>query len=145
MKLDSLPTEARKWADKVLNAHKELTESGRVLVIEAARERATIAAAEDALQREGYLIEGLIDRRFRNASARMVEARELLSVDVLDSRDESDGTIRSSRTRAGRTDRLGREALRPRSCSLRHASDWAWQSGVSRAARGAERALHFER
>jgi len=78
MKLDSLPTEARKWADKVLNAHKELTESGRVLVIEAARERATIAAAEDALQREGYLIEGLHGPKAHPAVAVAKNARAQL-------------------------------------------------------------------
>ncbi len=57
--LDLLNPAARAWADMILRAHPELSEAGRILVIEAARERATIAAAEAALAKDGYLIAGL--------------------------------------------------------------------------------------
>jgi hypothetical protein len=57
--LEELSPAARAWADETLKAHPELTGAGHVLVVEAARARATIAAAEQALAKDGYLINGL--------------------------------------------------------------------------------------
>ena len=57
--LEELSPSAQTWAAGVLEAHPQLTSAGKVLVIEASRCRATIAAAEAALVQDGYLIEGL--------------------------------------------------------------------------------------
>ncbi len=57
--LEELSPAARAWADETLKANPSITGAGRVLVVEAARARSTIAAAEAALARDGYLLKGL--------------------------------------------------------------------------------------
>jgi hypothetical protein len=77
-KLDTLDPDARAWADQVLRAHKELSEAGRVLVIEAARERATIAAAEAELVEHGYFVQALHGLKASPAVAVAKNARAAL-------------------------------------------------------------------
>jgi hypothetical protein len=76
--LDTLAPEARAWADTILKSHPELSEAGRVLVIEAARERATIAAAERSLAERGYFVEGLHGMKANPAVAVAKNARAQL-------------------------------------------------------------------
>jgi hypothetical protein len=93
--LDTLTPEARTWADAILKAHPELTEAGRVLVIEAARCREAIAEAERSLAESGYFVDGLHGKKTnpaesvaRNNRAQLLKL--LIALNLQDPEDEEE-------------------------------------------------------